>query len=65
MNNIQKIIKPKLYTTIQEIVISEISPPFCSKCKKFLTDDFCKSEYIRKDCYLRHVFDHNRIFKKS
>lgn len=64
MNSLKKIIKPTYYS-ISEVAIYEIAPPFCNKCKKFLTDNYCKSKYYRNDCFLKYAFDKKSIiFKK-
>lgn len=64
MNSIKKIIKPKIYYTISEIAICEIAPPFCNKCKQFMSNIYCKSKYIRDDCSLKHILDDKSVFKK-
>jgi hypothetical protein len=63
MNSFKQIIKPSYYS-ISEVAIYEIAPPFCNKCKKFLTDNYCKSKYFRNDCFLKHTFNNKSVFKK-
>jgi hypothetical protein len=70
MNNIVRtaqIIEPVIYNniTITQLVFQEITaPPFCNKCKKFVTDQNCKSNVKVDSCSLPFLNNYS-VLKKN